>query len=263
MPTTEELRLLFKSLDDHDHTISYKELIRALETEHGATRRFGDTPAEAAAGAPRQKRERGARPGERRGRGGARPGGAALRQRGRAAAEHRLHTTTGQLFSWMDEDRGDHITLREFERGLAGVGIRPMPTTEELRLLFESLDCDHDHTIRTRSSYALWRPSTGRRGASATRPRRRRRSAPRRRSGRGPRSAPGRRRGRGGARPGGAALRQRGRAAEELRRKHLATGLVFNFMDADRGDSIGFGVSAASRGGAPAATARACDARSI
>jgi Ca2+-binding EF-hand superfamily protein len=159
MPTTEELRLLFKSLDgDHDHTISYKELIRALETEHGATRRFGDTPAEAAAKrAEAQKRERAA---ER-----ARESAEAEAERDRAAQRfgsvdalrrelRRKHLATGLVFNFMDADRGDSIGFSEFQRGLAGVGLRPLPPEPAMRALFDSFDRSGDGLISYREFVA-------------------------------------------------------------------------------------------------------------
>eukprot|EP00941_MAST-03F_sp_MAST-3F-sp1_P000150 g150.t1 len=59
----------------------------------------------------------------------------------------RLHRTTGHLFSWMDSDRSNTLTFKEFVNGLAGIGIRPMPTDEECHALFHSFALDEDHCL--------------------------------------------------------------------------------------------------------------------
>jgi len=56
----------------------------------------------------------------------------------------RRHVTTGQLFSMMDQDRSDGISIGEFSRGVAMCGIRPVPNESEMRALFESFDLDRN-----------------------------------------------------------------------------------------------------------------------
>ena len=69
-----------------------------------------------------------------------------------------LHITSGQLFYAMDADRSNDITLREFKRGLAMVGIRPIPSDHEMRQLFASYDLDGDGSCRDRPPALGFRP---------------------------------------------------------------------------------------------------------
>jgi len=59
----------------------------------------------------------------------------------------KMHVTTGQLFRFMDVDRTDTISFGEFCRGLDQTAIRPMPTVEEKRLLFDSFDQDASRSV--------------------------------------------------------------------------------------------------------------------
>jgi len=63
---------------------------------------------------------------------------------------HRRHVVTGQLFSMMDGNRDDRITFKEFQRGVAMSGLRPVPVESEMRSLFESFDVDDGHTVSYR-----------------------------------------------------------------------------------------------------------------
>lgn len=56
--------------------------------------------------------------------------------------------TSGHLFKLMDGIHGnDKVTLNEFSRGIAACGVRPVPSDEELRMLFHSWDVDKNHTV--------------------------------------------------------------------------------------------------------------------
>ena len=59
----------------------------------------------------------------------------------------RRHVSTGQLFAFMDGDRSDTITLREFEHGIAMSGVRPMPTASQIQGMFESFDANGDGSL--------------------------------------------------------------------------------------------------------------------
>ena len=56
----------------------------------------------------------------------------------------KLHKTDGQLFSSGDINRDDKLTFKEFCRGVAMIGVRPLPTQEEMKLLFEAYDRDNN-----------------------------------------------------------------------------------------------------------------------
>eukprot|EP00941_MAST-03F_sp_MAST-3F-sp1_P000095 g95.t1 len=55
--------------------------------------------------------------------------------------------TEGQLFSSCDLDRNDKLTFSEFQRGVAIMGIRPLPKSKEMYELFQSFDTDKNGTI--------------------------------------------------------------------------------------------------------------------
>jgi len=60
---------------------------------------------------------------------------------------HKCHVTTGQLFAEMDADRGNEVSFREFARGLAMSGIRPVPSTPHMEHLFAVMDVDSSGNI--------------------------------------------------------------------------------------------------------------------
>ena len=60
---------------------------------------------------------------------------------------HRRHVVTGQLFSMMDRNRDDKISYKEFKRGVAMSGMRPVPVDSEMRALFDSFDQDDTQRI--------------------------------------------------------------------------------------------------------------------
>ena len=62
----------------------------------------------------------------------------------------RRHVSSGQLFSFMDADRSDRITFGEFERGIEMCGIRPTPSSMEMKMLFLSFDQDSDRSLSYR-----------------------------------------------------------------------------------------------------------------
>ena len=55
--------------------------------------------------------------------------------------------TLAALFAAADGNRSNLITYQEFERGVAMVGVRPMPSTATLRRMFTRLDADRSNTI--------------------------------------------------------------------------------------------------------------------
>eukprot|EP00941_MAST-03F_sp_MAST-3F-sp1_P001679 g1679.t1 len=55
--------------------------------------------------------------------------------------------STGHLSSLMDADRNDVISKKEFQRGLAMTGIRPLPSDSEIEKLFCCFDSNSDGTI--------------------------------------------------------------------------------------------------------------------
>jgi Ca2+-binding EF-hand superfamily protein len=59
----------------------------------------------------------------------------------------RRHATAGQIFTEMDTDRGGRISYFEFERGIAMIGIRPVPDKKVMTALFNSFDLDGDRFI--------------------------------------------------------------------------------------------------------------------
>jgi len=67
----------------------------------------------------------------------------------------RRHVSTGQLFSYMDSDRSDTITLKEFEHGIAMSGVRPMPNAAQIQGLFESFDLNGDGSLSWHE--VIWR----------------------------------------------------------------------------------------------------------
>lgn len=52
--------------------------------------------------------------------------------------------TTGQLFFAADKDRDNKLSFKEFERGVAMMGVRPLPSSTDMRDLFEAYDIDGD-----------------------------------------------------------------------------------------------------------------------
>lgn len=57
------------------------------------------------------------------------------------------NVTAGQLFSMMDADRSNNITVEEFQRGLAMSGIRPLPSTPAIEEMWSQLDVDQSRGI--------------------------------------------------------------------------------------------------------------------
>ena len=140
LPSTQDLEEIFSALDaDRSRGISYDELNGALT---------GGRPIE------RKKKKQGRRglpPTEKRdvGLNGARQHRKptpmdfeALRKRLKAK-----NVTAGQLFSMMDADRSNNITVEEFQRGLAMSGIRPLPSTPALEEMWSRLDIDRSRGI--------------------------------------------------------------------------------------------------------------------
>jgi len=66
---------------------------------------------------------------------------------------NKRHVTRGQLFSLMDIDRSDTITWREFQRGIAMSGLRPIPPDQILEGLFKSLDSHQNGHISYRELF--------------------------------------------------------------------------------------------------------------
>lgn len=60
----------------------------------------------------------------------------------------RLLRTTGQLFYAADSNRDDKLNFEEFSRGVAMMGIRPIPSHKDMRLLFDAYDTDQDGWIQ-------------------------------------------------------------------------------------------------------------------
>ena len=56
----------------------------------------------------------------------------------------KLHKTDGELFSSGDLNRDNKLTFKKFCRGVAMIGVRPVPTQEEMKLLFEAYDRDNN-----------------------------------------------------------------------------------------------------------------------
>lgn len=52
----------------------------------------------------------------------------------------RRHVTPEQAFQFMDKSHSDVVTFAAFKQGIAMLGIRPMPTEDELRILFNEFD---------------------------------------------------------------------------------------------------------------------------
>jgi len=55
--------------------------------------------------------------------------------------------TSGHLFKLIDTDGDDCITPKEFQAGIAMSGIRPVPSTEDIRLMFRAIDGDGDGAL--------------------------------------------------------------------------------------------------------------------
>ena len=55
--------------------------------------------------------------------------------------------TTGQLFYSSDGNRDDRLSFKEFQRGVAMMGVRPMPSKRTLRAIFKRFDTNHDGTV--------------------------------------------------------------------------------------------------------------------
>jgi len=64
----------------------------------------------------------------------------------RHALNHR-HITLGHLFTLMDADRTNSVSMREFVRGLELSGVRPVPSEEEMIALFNEADGDDNRLI--------------------------------------------------------------------------------------------------------------------
>eukprot|EP00941_MAST-03F_sp_MAST-3F-sp1_P003230 g3230.t1 len=55
--------------------------------------------------------------------------------------------TDAQFFFVSDEDRNHKLKFQEFVMGVASMGIRPLPSTEELKQIFDAYDVNEDGTI--------------------------------------------------------------------------------------------------------------------
>ena len=60
----------------------------------------------------------------------------------------RKHRTADQLFYASDGNRDNKLNFEEFSRGVAMMGIRPIPLPSEMRALFDSYDKNGDGWIQ-------------------------------------------------------------------------------------------------------------------
>ena len=58
-----------------------------------------------------------------------------------------LYARKNAVFNFMDSDRNDMVTFREFCKGVAFAGVRPLPDKAELVWLFETLDVNADGRV--------------------------------------------------------------------------------------------------------------------
>merc|ERR1712070_1177271 len=63
------------------------------------------------------------------------------------AVRRALHRRKNAVFNFMDADRNDMVTFREFCKGVALAGVRPLPDKPELVYLFQSLDANADGRV--------------------------------------------------------------------------------------------------------------------
>jgi len=156
-PTDKVLHQVFKSFDlDGNNSLTYRELEKALEADHdpsdlihgdghestyeqseGKQCGHNDEPGDQSQGCPPIVGGRTGTVGEWT--------IASLRQ-----ALYKYHISTGLLFSFMDADRSDTISFSEFCYGVQLAEIRPVPSSDQLRDLFDMFDHDEDGYISYR-----------------------------------------------------------------------------------------------------------------
>ena len=148
VPTEAEMKLLFGTFDvNGDQNISYQEMLWALEADDNRRARMArpmnkeETKAARDKAIADKKREQ------------TKVVKAGPKEPARSVPVLRRellkvkNANAGQLFSMSDDDRDDFVSLDEFKRGVAMSGMRPVPSDEEMSLLFASFDVDGDLTV--------------------------------------------------------------------------------------------------------------------